>query len=227
MDTPIVQRLFSLQDQTYQQFQCKLMPTVDPHVVIGVRMPELRRLAKQLRDTPQAEQFLTQLPHTYYEENNLHGLLLCEFKGYEETTEALDRFLPYVDNWATCDLLSPKAFRMHPEPLPHQAWTWMQSPHTYTIRFGIGVLLRFYLDDCFSPEYLEWAAAVKSEDYYVRMMVAWYFAEALVKQPDAALPYLLQRRLSPWVHNKTIQKATESFRISPDQKQFLRSIHIK
>lgn len=227
MDTPILQQLLDLQDPAYRQFQCKLMPTVDPNVVIGVRMPQLRRLAKQLRGTTQAERFLAQLPHTYYEESNLHGLLVCECKGYEETIEALDRFLPYVDNWATCDLLSPKVFRKHPQPLPHQAWTWMQSPHTYTIRFGIGVLLRFYLDDCFAPEYLEWAAAVHSEEYYVRMMVAWYFAEALVKQPDAALTYLLQRRLSPWVHNKTIQKATESFRITPEQKQYLRSLRIR
>ena len=220
VDTPIVQRLFALQDLTYQKFQCKLMPTVSPDVVIGVRMPDLRRLAKQLRGTPEAEHFLNQLPHTYYEENNLHGLLLCEYKGYEETVEALNRFLPYVDNWATCDLLSPKAFGKHPEALPRQAWTWMQSNHTYTVRFGLGVLLRFYLDSYFSPEYLDWAAEVRAEDYYVQMMVAWYFAEALVKQWDAALPYLTQHRLSPWIHNKTIQKATESFRIDPEQKTF-------
>lgn len=227
MDAPIVQRLFALQDLTYQRFQCKLMPTVNPDVVIGVRMPELRRLAKQFQGTPEAEQFLNQLPHTYCEENNLHGLLLCEYRGYEETVEALNRFLPYVDNWATCDLLSPKAFGKHPEALPRQAWTWMQSHHTYTVRFGLGVLLRFYLDSYFSPEYLDWAAEVNTEDYYVQMMVAWYFAEALVKQWDAALPYLTQHRLSPWIHNKTIQKATESFRIDPEQKTFLRSLRVK
>lgn len=227
MDTPIVQRLFALQDLTYQRFQCRLMPTVNPDVVIGVRMPELRRLAKQLRGTPEAEHFLRQLPHTYYEENNLHGLLLCECKEYEETVDALNHFLPYVDNWATCDLLSPKAFAKHPEALSRQAWTWMQSNHTYTVRFGLGVLLRFYLDRYFSPEYLDWAAEVRAEDYYVQMMVAWHFAEALVKQWDAALPYLTQHRLSPWIHNKTIRKATESFRIDPEQKSFLRSLRVK
>ena len=153
--------------------------------------------------------------------------MLCEYKGYEETVEALNRFLPYVDNWATCDLLSPKTFGKHPEALPRQAWTWMQSHHTYKVRFGLGVLLRFYLDSYFSPEYLDWAAEVRAEDYYVQMMVAWYFAEALVKQWDAALPYLTQHRLSPWIHNKTIQKATESFRIDPEQKTFLRSLRVK
>lgn len=227
MASSIVQRLFALQDVTYQAFQCKLMPTVDPNVVIGVRMPDLRRLTKQLRNTPESQEFLFRLPHTYYEENNLHGLLLCEDADYSHTIEELERFLPYVDNWATCDLLAPKAFRKHPEPLPQQVFQWLQAEHPYTVRFGLGVLLRFYLDDWFQPCYLDWAAQVNWEEYYVKMMVAWYFAEALVKQPEAALPYLLEHRLSPWIHNKTIQKATESFRITPEQKQFLRTLRRK
>ena len=227
MASSIVQQLFDLQDMTYQAFQCKLVPTVDPNVVIGVRMPDLRRLAKQLRNTSESQAFLSQLPHTYYEENNLHGLLLCEDMDYSHTVQELERFLPHVDNWATCDLLAPKAFRKHPEALPQQVYQWLQAEHPYTVRFGLGVLLRFYLDDWFQPCYLDWAAQVNWEEYYVKMMVAWYFAEALVKQPEAALPYLLEHRLSPWIHNKTIQKAMESYRISPDQKEFLRTLRRK
>lgn len=227
MDSSIVQQLFALQDTSYRQFQCKLMPTVHPDVVIGVRMPALRKLVKQLRDTREGDLFLSQLPHTYYEENNLHGLLLCEKNDYEVTVAELKRFLPHVDNWATCDLLNPKAFAKHSQMLPEQVREWMQSLHSYTVRFGLGVLLRFYLDAYFEPIYLEWASQVHRDDYYVQMMVAWYFAEALVKQPQAAMPYLTEHRLSPWIHNKTIQKAVESYRISPDQKDFLRALRRK
>lgn len=224
MEGSIVQRLFALQDIPYRQFQCKLMPTVSPDAVIGVRMPVLRRMAKQLRGTREGEAFLSQLPHTYYEENNLHGLLLCDMADYRGTVAALDRFLPFVDNWATCDLLSPKSFRSHPSQLPSQVWEWLHSTHTYTVRFGLGVLLRFYLEDYFDPKYLQWATGITQDEYYVQMMVAWYFAEALVKQSQAAIPYLTEHRLSRWTHNKTIQKAVESYRISPEQKIFLRSL---
>lgn len=225
MTSTVVQRLFALQDVVYQAFQCKLMPTISPEVVIGVRMPELRRLAKQLRHTPEGREFLTQLPHTYYEENNLHGLLLCEHTDYCTTIQELSLFLPYVDNWATCDLMVPKAFHKRPEHLPQQVFQWLQSDHPYTVRFGLGVLLRFYLDNgWFDPRYLDWASQVHREDYYVKMMVAWLFAEGVVKQPEATLPYVLECRLSPWIHNKTIQKAVESRRVSPEQKQFLRGL---
>lgn len=225
MNPPIVQQLFALQDLTYQAFQCRLMPTISPKVVIGVRMPDLRRLAKQLHNTTESQEFLAQLPHVYYEENNLHGLLLCEHGDYSTTIQELSRFLPHVDNWATCDLLVPKAFRQRPELLPQQAFQWLQSDHPYTVRFGLGILLRFYLDDTwFDPCYLAWAADVTQEDYYVKMMVAWLFAEGMVKQPEATLPYLLERRLSPWIHNKAIQKAVESRRVLPEQKQFLRTL---
>lgn len=227
MDRSIVQRLFGLQDMSYQAFQCKLMPTVSPNVVIWVRMPDLRRLAKQLQNTPEGEKFLSHLPHTYYEENNLHGLLLCQCTDYQTTIVQLSQFLPHVDNWATCDLLVPKAFQNHPDPLPEQVFQWLQAEHPYTVRFGLGVLLRFYLDEWFHPHYLAWASQIHREDYYVKMMVAWYFAEALIKQPDTALPYLLERRLSPWVHNKTIQKAVESYRIDSEQKEFLRTLRRK
>lgn len=228
MDMDAIQeKLFALQDLNYRQFQAKLMPTVDPEQIIGVRMPALRKLAKELKGTAEAESFLDALPHRYYDENNLHGLLLCARSGYEETVAGLDIFLPHVDNWATCDLLSPKAFRAHPPQLPEQIRRWLDSGDTYTVRFGLEMLLSFYLDECFRPEYLDWAAEVKSEEYYVRMMVAWYFATALAKQYDAALPYLTGRRLEQWTHNKTIQKAVESYRITPDQKDALRALRWK
>lgn len=225
MDMDAIQeKLFALQDLNYRQFQAKLMPTVDPDRIIGVRMPALRKLAKDLKGTAEAETFLAALPHRYYDENNLHGLLLCARSGYEETVAGLDIFLPHVDNWATCDLLSPRAFRSHPLQLPGQIRRWLDSGHTYTVRFGLEMLMSFYLDECFRPEYLDWAAEVKSEEYYVRMMVAWYFATALAKQYDAALPYLTSRRLEQWTHNKTIQKAVESYRITPEQKDALRAL---
>lgn len=226
MDT-IQEKLFALQDLNYRQFQAKLMPTVDPEQIIGVRMPALRKLAKELKGTAEAEAFLAALPHRYYDENNLHGLLLCARSGYEETVAGLDIFLPHVDNWATCDLLSPRAFRSHPPQLPGQIRRWLDSGDTYTVRFGLEMLMSFYLDECFRPEYLDWAAEVKSEEYYVRMMVAWYFATALAKQYDAALPYLTSRRLEQWTHNKTIQKAVESYRITPEQKDALRALRWK
>lgn len=228
MDMDAIQeKLFALQDLNYRQFQAKLMPTVDPEQIIGVRMPALRKLAKELKGTAEAESFLDALPHRYYDENNLHGLLLCARSAYEETVAGLEAFLPYVDNWATCDLLSPRAFRAHPPQLPEQIRRWLDSGDTYTVRFGLEMLLFFYLDECFRPEYLDWAAEVKSEEHYVRMMVAWYFATALAKQYDAALPYLTSRRLEQWTHNKTIQKAVESYRITPEQKDALRALRWK
>ena len=228
MDMDAIQeKLFALQDLNYRQFQAKLMPTVDPEQIIGVRMPALRKLAKELKGTAEAEAFLAALPHRYYDENNLHGLLLCARSGYEETVAGLEIFLPHVDNWATCDLLSPRAFRSHPPQLPGQLRRWLDSGDTYTVRFGLEMLMSFYLDECFRLEYLDWAAEVKSEEYYVRMMVAWYFATALAKQYDAALPYLTSRRLEQWTHNKTIQKAVESYRITPEQKDALRALRWK
>ena len=222
--TDIQNLLFDRQDAAYRDFQSKLMPTVDPELVIGVRMPALRKLAKELAGTQLAEDFLQQLPHRYYEENNLHGLLISAIPDYGAAVAALEAFLPHVDNWATCDLLSPKAFRAHPPELPDQIRRWAADPHPYTVRFGLGMLMSFYLDGEFRPEYLELAAGVRREEYYVRMMVAWYFATALAKQYDTALPYLEQRRLDRWTHNKTIQKAVESYRITPEQKAYLRSL---
>lgn len=222
------EQLFAMQDPGYKEFHCKLMPTVPPESVIGVRTPEIRKLARQLSKTPEAaETYLRSLPHRYYEENNLHGAIVSFLRDYRQTVAALEAFLPYVDNWATCDLISPQAFRKHPEQLPEQTRRWMDGRHVYTVRFGIGVLLGFYLDDAFRPEYLEWVSRVRSGEYYVDMMAAWYFATALAKQYDTALPWLEQGRLGVWVHNKTIQKAIESRRITAERKDYLRTLKRK
>lgn len=222
----IREHLFSLQDAEYRAFQAKLMPTVAPEKIIGVRMPELRKFSREVKGTEESARFLQQLPHEYYDENNLHGLLVSFIKDPELCITELDRFLPYVDNWATCDMTSPAVFRNHPAGLLPKIREWMASGHTYTVRFGIKTLMSDFLDDAFSPEYPEWVAAVESEEYYIRMMIAWYFATALAKQPEAVLPYLENRRLEPWTHNKTIQKARESYRISPEMKNYLSSLKV-
>ena len=218
ISTALQQRLFALQDTDYKVFQCKLMPTVEPETVIGVRMPALRRLAKVYAKEPEAATFLQSMPHRYYEENNLHGLLICGEEEYGAAIDALNTFLPYVDNWATCDLFRPKAFATRPSSLLPQLKRWMTSPHAYTVRFGIEMLMTLYLDEAFSTEYPEWVAMVTHDDYYVRMMVAWYFATALVKQYEAVLPFIQGQRLAIWTHNKAIQKAIESYRITSEQK---------
>lgn len=223
----IQSRLFALQDLKYQAFQSKLIPTICPDTVIGVRTPALRKLAKELSGTPEATAFLQQLPHAYYEENNLHGLLICQMKDYGQTIAAVDAFLPHIDNWATCDLLNPKIFRVHLPELYEKIQTWVHASHPYTIRFGIGMLMSFYLDQAFSPAYPALVAEIRSDEYYVNMMIAWYFATALAKQYEAVLPYLQQHRLARWTHNKTIQKAIESDRITAEQKLYLRTLKQK
>ena len=223
----ILKTLFALQDLKYRDFQANLMPTVDPETVIGVRTPELRRLAKEYAKTPESREFLKLLPHRYYEENNLHGFLLETVKDYGQAMEYVENFLPYINNWATCDMVCPKVFGKHLPELLEKIRVWIASGETYTVRFGLGMLMRFYLDEAFRPEYLELAASLRSEEYYVNMMTAWYFATALAKQYGAALPYLQERRLDPWTHNKTIQKALESRRISEEQKTCLRALRIK
>ena len=217
--------LFALQDTDYRTFQCRLMPTVDPARVIGIRAPALRRLAKDIRtDASITQAFLTTLPHTYYEETTLHAfLLMCE-TDFERCIDGIDRFLPYIDNWATCDSLRPPCFARHTAALRPHIDRWLADTHPYAVRFGIEMLMIHYLDAHFTPDTMAAVAAVASEEYYVNMMIAWYFATALAKQWDAALPYLTEHRLSPWVHNKTIQKACESFRVSEGRKQYLRAL---
>lgn len=220
-------QLWTMQDLKYRDFQCKLMPTVATDTVIGVRTPELRKFAKEFSEKPEANEFLKILPHKYYEENNLHGFLIENIKDYDRIIVELDAFLPYVDNWATCDLIRPRGLKKHLEELLGKIKEWISDDHTYTIRFGIEMLMSFYLDEQFCPEYLELVADIRSEEYYVNMMIAWYFATALAKQYDAVLPYIEQHRLNEWTHNKAIQKAIESYRVSGEQKAYLRTLKIK
>lgn len=225
--TDIQKQLFSLQDIPYGDFQARLIPNLPRETVIGVRTPELRRLAKKLSGTPEAEAFLKELPHRFFEENQLHAFLLEGVKAYDDCIRLLEAFLPYVDNWATCDQMCPKVLGKHPDRLLGQIRVWLSSSHTYTVRFAIGLLMRYYLDGRFSPEYPRLVAAVASEEYYVNMMIAWYFATALAKQYGSILPYLKEQRLGSWIHNKTIQKALESYRVSPEQKEELRALRRK
>lgn len=224
--TEIQQRLFALQDAGYRDFHAALMPTVDKALVIGVRMPALRALAKELKGTEPAADFMAQLPHKYYEENNLHAALIGHIRDFDACMAAVERFLPYVDNWATCDMMNPKALAKDKAALLERIRLWLQSSHTYTVRFGMEMLMNHFLEEDFREEYPALVASVRSEEYYVRMMQAWYFATALAKQYEAAVTYLEQRRLGAWVHNKTIQKARESFRVSQEQKEYLKSLKV-
>lgn len=223
----ITAQLFALQDQAYADFQSKLLPTVKRETVIGVRTPDLRKMAKQICKTPAAQEFLQSLPHRYFDENQVHAFILSEEKDFEMCIDGLEQFLPYVDNWATCDQLSPRCFNKHMQELLPFIRKWMRSKHTYTKRYGIGMLMRYFLDEAFRPEYLEWVASIKSDEYYIRMMQAWFFATALAKQWDATLPYIEQHRLEKDTHNKTIQKAIESFRITNEQKALLKTLRVK
>lgn len=218
----ILEALFALQDESYADFQSKLTPGIPRERFIGVRVPELRKLAKQIKN--QAGDFLYTLPHQYYDENLLHGVLISEMWDFDACVEALDAFLPFVDNWAVCDTMSPKVLQKDRQALLRKIRQWTVSSHTYTCRFGILCLMRYFLDKDFCPEYLQIPASIHSEEYYINMMIAWYFATALAKQWDATIPYLQERRLPEWVHRKTIQKARESDRISPEQKEYLRSL---
>ena len=221
------ERLFAMAEKEYGQFQAKLIPTVDPALILGVRMPKLRALAREISGSAEAEAFLRALPHTYFEENQLHAALIERLRDYPACLAATERFLPFVDNWATCDCFSPKVFGKNRAALLDEIRRWITSDKTYTVRFAIKQLITWYLDESFFPECLAMVAAVNSADYYVKMMVAWFFATALAKQYEAALPYLEQERLPVWIHNKTIQKAVESYRITPEQKIYLRSLRKK
>lgn len=224
----IVKELYELQDKEYQAFHAKLIPNIDSECVIGVRTPALRKYAKELAGRPEAAEFLKELPHKYYEENNLHGFLLpLLYKNVPELLEQLDLFLPYVDNWATCDMMSPKVFKKDLALVYESVKKWLKSSHTYEVRFAIVTLLGFYLDEAFNPEMLQLVASVKSEEYYIKMAAAWYFSIALIKQYDTAIEYITEQRLETWTHNKAIQKAIESYRIDADRKEYLRSLKVK
>ena len=225
--TEFQERLFALQDLGYRDFTAPLIPGVEPERIIGVRTPAVRKLAAELIREGKAEAFLEELPHRYLEENGLHAALLCRQKDFSRCLEQVECFLPFVDNWATCDSLNPDCFKKHPAELLERVPTWLASDRTYTIRFGIGVLMNHFLDENFRPEYLNLVADLRSEEYYVNMMIAWYYATALAKQYEAALPYIENRRLARWTHNKSIQKAIESYRVPEERKAYLRSLRWK
>ena len=218
----IQKHLFELQDMAYRDFHSRLMPDIDKEMVIGIRVPVLRKYAKSIAGTELAEKFIKELPHCYYEENNLHMMLITGIKDYARCLTEIERFLPYIDNWATCDFPAPKRFENHKEELLPVIKRWIASSETYTIRYGIGMLMRLYLDEDFDPEYVRLVVGVKSDEYYVNMMIAWYMATALAKQWDAVIPYIEEHRMSDWVHRKTIQKAVESYRITDEQKKYLK-----
>ena len=219
--------LFDNQDKEYRVFQQKLMPGIELENIIGVRLPVIRKIAKENAKTEDAKKFLDLLPHKYYDENQLHGFLINQIKDYDECVKRIDEFLPYVDNWAVCDSINPKMLSKHKEELIKDIKRWVSSKETYTIRHGIHMLMAFFLDSDFKKEYLEIPAKIVSEEYYANMMIAWFFATALAKKWDATITYIEEKKLPVWVHNKTIQKAIESFRVNEEHKQYLRSLKIK
>ena len=222
--------LFEMQDLKYRDFHSKLMPTVEKEKVIGVRTPKLRKYTSfflKLSSQTEIETFMHTLPHKYYEEDNLHGFIIERIKDYEECIDALNAFLPYIDNWATCDMMNPKVLKKEPERLLGQIKRWLKAKETYVVRFAMGCLMNYYLDEYFKAECPEMVAEVQSDEYYIQMMQAWYFATALAKQYNTILPYLLEHKLSMWVHNKTIQKAVESYRITTEQKDYLKTLKRK
>ena len=220
-------RLFEMQDTGYRDFHARLILTVEKEKIIGIRTPILRKFAKEFGKTERSEMFLKVLPHQYYEENNLHGLLIEQIRDYDKCLEELERFLPFIDNWATCDLLALHMMKKHRDIFIREVFRWIETDQPYTIRFGISMLMRHYLDEEFKTEYPEKVAAIRSEEYYVNMMRAWYFSTALAKQYENVLPFLEKRQMDVWTHTKTIQKAIESYRITSEQKEYLRTLRIK
>ncbi len=222
----IRQMLFQLQDTQYRDFHKKLIPTIDEKTIIGVRVPELRKLAKKLVKQEGIDEFLLDLPHAYYEENQLHALMIAEEKDFEISMQKISRFLPYIDNWAVCDQKANPVYKKNREKLLPYIEQWIESDQTYTVRYAIGLLMQHFLDDAFDIRYPKMAAAVRSEEYYIQMMVAWYFATALAKQYEAILPFIEEKCLDVWTHNKAIQKAVESYRITPEQKAYLKTLKV-
>ncbi len=219
--------LFSKQDMKYRDMQAKIIPTLPADLFIGVRTPELRKFAKQLEKEDETRLFLDDLPHRFFDENQLHAFIISGIKDYGNCMDEVNRFLPFVDNWATCDQMSPKVFKKHRSELAEEIKKWIRSDRTYTVRFGIGMLMEHFLDEDFDPEYPEMVADIRSDEYYINMMTAWYFATALAKRYDVILPFIKDKRLDVWTHNKAIQKSVESYRITPEQKEYLKSLKIK
>lgn len=224
--TEMQSRLFAMQDEKYREFNAPLIPNVAPEKIIGIRTPILRKFAREIYGTKCAEDFLETLPHEFHEENNLHAFLLERIKDFEECVAAVEKFLPHIDNWATCDSLSPAVFKSHKKPLLPRIKKWIASDEVYAVRFGIGMLMRHFLDEDFDEKHLAAVAKIRSEEYYVKMMQAWFFATALTKQYDAARVFIEQKKLQPWTHNKAIQKAIESRAIPAERKEFLRKFKV-
>ena len=220
----IMEELFRMRDPDYAALQARILPTLKAESIIGVRTPALRAFAKKLYGDADRDAFLAGLPHDYFEEDQLHAFIISEEKDIERCIERVEAFLPYINNWATCDQLLPKAFKKAPEKLLPYIRRWLGSDHTYTVRFAVGCLMQHFLGDRFSAEYTDLVAGLRSDEYYINMMIAWYFATALAKQYKSALPYLEQRKLAVWTHNKAIQKSIESYRITPEQKAYLKTL---
>ncbi len=224
--TDLHKKLYSLQDMKYREMQIKIVPTISPESIIGVRTPELRNMAKDILKAGNYKSFLEELPHKYFEENQLQAFIISGIKDLKECMEELEKFLPHVDNWATCDQMSPKIFKKHREVLFAHIKEWIRSERAYTVRFGVGMLMEHFLDEDYDPKYPEMVAALRSDEYYVNMMIAWYFATALAKQYESIIPFIEQKRLDDWTHNKAIQKSVESRRISEEQKIYLKSLKV-
>ena len=220
----VYERLIACSDEQYKEFQSKLVPNIPKETVLGVRTPDMRRIAKEIRGTEEAEGFLAELPHKFYEENLVHFFLIAMIKDFDQCVQAVETFLPYVDCWPVCDQSTPKVFAKNHEKLLPLIRKWMDSDHVYTARFGIRMLINEFLGEDFQPEYLAWVAGVQGEDYYIKMMVAWYFATALAKQYDESVVYIEEHRLEPWTHKKAIQKAVESFRVTEAHKEYLKML---
>ena len=223
----IQDRLFELQDKKFNDFNKSLIPGMPDDYFIGIRTPALRNLAKELYKNEDINIFLDTLPHRYFDENQLHGFIISLEKDFNICIKRLEEFLPYINNWTTCDQTSPKIFKKHKEELLPYIEKWIKSGHTYTVRFAVGMLMEHFLDDAFDKRYPEMVEAISSEEYYINMMRAWYFATALAKQYESIIPYIEEKRLDAWTHNKTIQKAVESYRITPEQKEYLKTFKIK
>ena len=223
----IIKELKNLKDEKYKAFQGKLLPTISPSSFIGVRTPDLRKLAKSYEKREDIGEFLNDLPHKYFDENQLHAFIISDIKDFDKCLKAVDAFLPFVDNWATCDQMSPGIFKKHRDKLLKSVKKWLKSGHEYTVRFAIKMLMDHYLDEDFDTAYTDMISGVKSDEYYVKMMIAWYFATALAKQYNAVLPYIKEQRLDDWTHNKSIQKALESNRINHERKEYLRRLKVK
>ena len=222
----IKEELLKLQDNEYRKLQISTIPNVDPESIIGVRTPELRKFAKELFKSSNYEDFINDLPHKYFDENQLHAFIISEIKDYDKCLYEFNKFLPYIDNWATCDQSTPKAFSKNKDKLINEIKKWIKSKETYTIRFGVSMLMRNFLDDNFKEEYLEMVSKIRSNEYYVNMMIAWFFATALAKKYDSTIKYIENKKLDTWVHNKTIQKAIESYRVSEEHKKYLRGLKV-